>query len=49
MGYKTASAKTEGFNKEIPDKIIGQFNTLNETGRGSYFDQICRKRASGHS
>ena len=37
-GYNTASNKTMVLHKDMSDELIGQFTTLNETDKISYFD-----------
>ena len=39
---------TMEFNKDIPDNLIDQFITPNETRNISYFDQSWGTREEGH-
>ena len=49
MATDTENNNTMEYHKDIPDKLINQFITKNETGSISYFDQSLRTREEGHS
>ena len=48
-GNNTARNKTTAVHKYMPDELIVQIATSNETRRSCYFDQSLRPRAAGHS